>query len=74
MTVDIKKLKEFIGKLEWEGSYENIIDYGIDGGTGDSKMDYLLENLEAALEACRKRERELWAEYSTQLEVEFDDV
>lgn len=73
MTVDVEMLKDFFNKLEWEGGYVELIDYGIEGSTGDAVMDSYLEHLEAALDACRSREKFLWNKYGEQLEEE-DEV
>lgn len=74
MAVDIKYLSRFFSKLEWEGGYEQLIEYGIDHSTGDGKMDQLLEKLEAALGACKRREKELFDEYGDQLGNDEDDI
>lgn len=56
---DVTKLREFAQVLEWEGGWGEAADHGVDNGTGDGKLDTLLEKLMVAREALDERWREL---------------
>lgn len=56
---DIKKLREVAQALEWEGGWSELLDHGLDDGTGDDKLDSLLEKFEAARDALDARWNEL---------------
>lgn len=59
---DVKKFHEFMQLMDWEGGYVAIIEHGFDG-TGDDKLDGLMEELEAAYEAVQSRVVKLVNEY-----------
>lgn len=68
---DVKKLASFAAKMEWEGGWEGIVRYGISDGTGDGKLDILLEKFEAALEALDIHWENLNDEYDLE---EVEDI
>lgn len=71
---DVKLLREFAAQLEWEGGFEAIVDHGHDG-SGDDKLDYLLEKFDVALQQLRERWDELNQEFDlgSQEDEEEDD-
>lgn len=63
---DVKKLINFAAKMEWEGGWEGIVRYGLGEGSGNDKLDSLLEKYEAALEALDTH----WEDLNDQYELE----
>lgn len=59
---DVKKFHEFMQQMDWEGGYEGIVNHGFDG-TGDGKLDNLMEELEAILEEIQSRVSKLISEH-----------
>lgn len=55
---DVKKLKDFAQQMDWEGGWDGITRHGHDG-SGDDKLDNLLEQLEVVLNALDNRWDEL---------------
>lgn len=47
---DLNMLKEFAQQMDWEGGWDGITRHG-HNGSGDNKLDDLLEKFEAALSA-----------------------
>lgn len=62
MTTDVKQLVEFAQKMDWEGGLIEMIQHGYDT-TGDTKLDVLMEKLEAAYDAAAARWRVLSAQH-----------
>lgn len=56
---NLRKLRETAQSLEWEGGWSALLDHGIDNGTGDDKLDDLLDKLEAINWKLDARWREL---------------
>lgn len=69
---DVEKLREFASQLEWEGSFEGIVDHG-HNGSGDDKLDWLLEKFGVALQQLRDRWDLLTMEFDLESQTEDEE-
>lgn len=59
---DIKRLRQFADKLEWEGGFSEMIRYGL-FDSGDVILNELLKELSSSLERTEERWAYLESEY-----------
>lgn len=72
MSIDVKKFAEFYGHMDWEGGLEGIVRHGHDG-SGDAKLDTLLEKLEVLLEQTDAHLQAIWATYRPEIEAAIEE-
>ncbi len=52
---DFAKFREFVEKMEWEGGFEDMANYGWDEDLGDDELNKYWHNFKAALEVLSRR-------------------
>lgn len=72
MMHDIGLLRDFSSMMEWEGGFELLARHG-HNGSGDDKLDTLMEKLHVILEQLDERWARLNAEFDLESPEEEED-
>lgn len=73
MSFNAKKFAEFMAKVDWEGGWDEIVQHGHDG-SGDAKLDALLEEFKAALNALDRRADALYKKHAKAIAAAEQEV